>query len=136
MIEGAKKLARKYLDETTYLHSMRVAQFTEENEMIPGSLKERCIALAWLHDVWEDSDCTKEEVEKLDKQLRKYMEYITHRMQEQTYEEYIRSIKKVQALYPEVWWVKLADMKDHFSQKETLTKRLKDKYTSALAILL
>ena len=138
MIAEAKELARHFLDENTYLHSQRVAAFTEENPLIPSALKERCIALAWLHDLWEDSTCTSEEILALDsgQTLVTYMTYITHRIQEKTYEEYIHSIKEIQELYPEVWWVKLADMKDHLSQRETLTQRLKDKYTNALAILL
>ena len=57
MIEEAKELAKRFLDEKTYLHSQRVAAFTEENPMIPPALKEHCIALAWLHDLWEDSAC-------------------------------------------------------------------------------
>lgn len=35
-----------------------------------------------------------------------------------------------------VYWVKIADMKDHLSQKETLTERLKEKYLEGLVILL
>ena len=34
------------------------------------------------------------------------------------------------------WFVKLADMKDHLSQVETLTPRLKEKYLSGLRYLL
>ncbi len=138
MVEEAKKLAKKYLDEKTYLHSERVARYTEENRMIPSHLKERCVALAWLHDIWEDSGCGTQEISLLDPQrlLLKYMKYITHGKDEESYEDYIISIKNVQTIYPEVWWVKLADMKDHLSQRETLTKRLLDKYTKALAILL
>ena len=126
MIEEAKKLAEKYLDEKTYQHSERVARYTEQNRMIPEHLRERCIALAWIHDVWEDSDW----------RLVKYMNYITHGKNEESYEDYIISIKNAQTIYPEVWWVKLADMKDHLSQRDTLTERLKNKYSKALAILL
>ena len=138
MIAKAEELAKHFLDEKTYLHSQRVATFTEENPMIPPAIKKRCIALAWLHDLWEDSSCTSKEILDLDsgQQLVTYMTYMTHCIQEKTYEEYIHSIKEVQEIYPEVWWVKLADMKDHLSQRETLTQRLKDKYTNALAILL
>ena len=138
MIAEAKELAKRFLDETTYLHSERVASYTEENKMIPHELREHCIALAWLHDLWEDSSCGIEEILPLDPQklLVTYMSYITHQAQEQNYTEYIQTIKNIQNLYPEVWWVKLADMKDHLSQQETLTPRLKDKYTKALSVLL
>ena len=52
MIAEAKELAKRFLDETTYLHSERVASYTEENKMIPHELWELCIALALLHDLW------------------------------------------------------------------------------------
>lgn len=138
VIEEAKKLAEKYLDEKTYQHSERVARYTEQNRMIPEHLRERCIALAWIHDVWEDSDCGTAEILALDetRRLVKYMNYITHGKNEESYEDYIISIKNAQTIYPEVWWVKLADMKDHLSQRDTLTERLKNKYSRALAILL
>ena len=41
VIEEAKKLAEKYLDEKTYQHSERVARYTMENRMIPEHLRER-----------------------------------------------------------------------------------------------
>ena len=138
VIEEAKKLAEKYLDEKTYQHSERVARYTAENRMIPEHLRERCIALAWIHDVWEDSGCGTEEIRALDpqKRLLRSLNLITHGKNEETYEEYIRTIKAMQKTYPEVWWVKVADMKDHLTQRETLTPRLQDKYARALAILL
>ena len=78
MIEEAKELAKRFLDEKTYLHSQRVAAFTEENPMIPPALKEHCIALAWLHDLWEDSACPAEEILSLDsgQKLTVHMHYI------------------------------------------------------------
>lgn len=138
MIEEARKVAEKHLNKSVYLHSQRVAQYTRENPMIPAAIKERCIALAWIHDVWEDSGCGTEEIQALDpeKLLVRYLNLITHGKNEETYEEYIRTIKAMQKACPEVWWVKVADMKDHLSQRETLTCRLQDKYSRALAILL
>lgn len=138
MIEEAKKIAEKYLAEKTYLHSERVAKYTEENLMIPEELRERCIALAWIHDVWEDSACGTEEIRNLDdkRHLVRCLNLITHGKNEETYEEYIRTIRSMQDSMPEVWWVKLADMKDHLSQRETLTSRLEKKYSKALSILL
>ena len=34
------------------------------------------------------------------------------------------------------WWVKIADMKDHLAQRDTLTEKLRDKYLEALPHLL
>ena len=53
-----------------------------------------------------------------------------------TYEEYIQDIKNAYKNYPEVYWVKLADMKDHLTQTGTLTDELKEKYLKALPYLL
>ena len=38
--------------------------------------------------------------------------------------------------YPEVYWVKIADMRDHLEQTDTLTDKLKEKYLAALPYLL
>lgn len=53
-----------------------------------------------------------------------------------TYEEYIKHIKEEYPYYPKAYWVKLADMKDHFCQTETLTDKLKEKYLTAIPYLL
>ena len=50
--------------------------------------------------------------------------------------EYIKNIKENMVLYPEVYWVKIADMKDHLAQTDTLTDKLKEKYIEALPYLL
>ena len=52
------------------------------------------------------------------------------------YIEYIKRIKKWADTRQEAYWVKLADMKDHLAQTETLTDKLKEKYLAALPYLL
>lgn len=47
-----------------------------------------------------------------------------------------KKIKEEYKNYPEAYWVKLADMKDHLAQTDTLTDKLKDKYLTALPYLL
>lgn len=39
-------------------------------------------------------------------------------------------------IYDCVWWVKLADIKDHLIQKDTLTDSLRDRYMWVLGYLL
>ena len=55
---------------------------------------------------------------------------------EQNYVEYIDAIKSSADKCQEAYWVKIADMKDHLSQTDTLTDKLKKKYLAALAHLL
>jgi len=55
---------------------------------------------------------------------------------ESTYEEYIKHIKDDYPYHPEAYWVKLADIKDHLCQTETLTDKLKEKYIAVMPYLL
>lgn len=48
----------------------------------------------------------------------------------------IENIKENYVTYPEAYWVKLADMKDHLSLTDTLTDKLKEKYLSGMRYLL
>ena len=52
------------------------------------------------------------------------------------YIPYIQHIRACAGDWPEAWWVKLADIKDHLAQTDTLTERLRDKYVGALPYLL
>lgn len=53
---------------------------------------------------------------------------------DESYINYIKRLKTNKSIYPYV--VKLADMKDHLNQSDTLTDRLKEKYWEALPYLL
>lgn len=52
------------------------------------------------------------------------------------YIKYIEEIRNYSHTNPEAYWVKMADMKDHLSETETLTDELKEKYLKALPCLL
>ena len=56
------------------------------------------------------------------------------RKKSETYLDYIKRLKQNQSPYPYI--VKMADMKDHLSQKDTLTEKLKEKYWNILPELL
>lgn len=56
MIEDAIKAARKYYDESTYYHVMRVAGYVVNDNLIPKDKMERCVALAIMHDLQEDTE--------------------------------------------------------------------------------
>ena len=52
------------------------------------------------------------------------------------YIPYIQHSRACAGDWPEAWWVKLADIKDHLAQADTLTERLRDKYVRVLPYLL
>ena len=64
------------------------------------------------------------------------LELLTMDKEKNTYEDYLKNIKSKFISYPEAYWVKMADMKDHLMQRDTLTDKLKDKYLAAIPYLL
>ena len=52
------------------------------------------------------------------------------------YIPYIQHIRACAGDWPEAWWVKLADIKDHLAQADTLTERLRVRDPPAPAYLL
>ncbi len=72
LIGYAMRMAKEYYDEKTYAHAARVAQYVAENNLIPKSKMDDCIALAWMHDLKEDtnwSGCFGSEYEQVEKCL-------------------------------------------------------------------
>ena len=127
-------IARKYYDDETFYHAMRVTAYVSNNNLIPNEIKEECCIAAIMHDLIEDTDF------KLDDSYNgtvlKDILILLTRNKNDTYEEYLRKIKKSFNNRPEAYWVKMADMKDHLEQTETLTKELKEKYFSSISCLL
>ena len=131
----ALKMAKEYYTKDQYDHAIRVMQYVAENEMIPNEYKDDCLILAVMHDLWEDTNYPRgcglgENFEKALKQLTKPKDI--------DYIEYIKKIHDVGYTNWKIcaWWVKLADIKDHLAQTETLTEKLKEKYLLALPYLL
>lgn len=134
LIREAIKVAREYYDDTTFQHAMRVAAYVTDDNLIPDDKKDDCIVLAIMHDLLED---TKIDISTFS--INYYLEdclRILTKDSEITYEEYIKNIKDKYTYRPEAYWVKLADIKDHLCQTETLTDKLKEKYLSAIPYLL
>ncbi len=135
LIGYALRIAKQYYNPDTYKHVLRVAGFVADNILIPDNKMDNCIALAIMHDLEEDTNWDKNKCCELDKYLKDSIGLIT-RKKNVSYIEYIKNIKENMVLYPEVYWVKIADMKDHLAQTETLTDKLKEKYIEALPYLL
>lgn len=133
-VSFALMMAKEHYPEDKYNHALRVMQYVAENDMIPREYKEECVSLAIMHDLIED---TKYTGAGLPENFFKALKLLT-KPKEQDYITYIKNIKET--CYTNwrmcAYWVKLADMKDHLAQTETLTDKLKDKYLKALPYLL
>jgi len=129
----ALRMARQYYEKEGYNHALRVAGYVSENLLIPDDKLDTCVALAIMHDLLEDTDyicggC-------LSVHFSDCLELLS-KSKEESYGTYIERIKSQSDRYPEAYWVKLADMKDHLAQRDTLTEKLRDKYLTALPELL
>lgn len=56
LIGQAIQTARKYYDENTFYHAMRVAAYVADDNLVSNSDKDNCIVLAIMHDLLEDTD--------------------------------------------------------------------------------
>ena len=131
-----EKICKQYYDEATYDHAQRVADYVLESGLVPITMWEDCIKLALMHDLIEDTDYKGEDLPPRFKEALmlltkpKGMKYVDYCKQLKPYRGYATAVQLA------AYYVKLADMKDHLAQKETLTDRLKQKYLEGLAELL
>ena len=130
-------LCRYWYDDETFDHCLRVALYVAENPCVTdGYDKNLCIILAMCHDLLEDTSCKIEEITKIvgdERVVTNVMDLLTRRSDE-GYAAYIRRLKYGNDRYAYV--IKLADMKDHLNQRETLTDSLRERYWEALPELL
>lgn len=131
-------LASMHLPPKTFEHSIRVMQYVMANPMIPEDIHDDCIIIALAHDLLEDTNLTVGSMPlSCDATMINALKLLT-RDEKVPYDEYIKEIKR-NFLLPAgqiAYWIKLADIKDHLMQKDTLTDKLKNKYLSALPYLL
>lgn len=129
----ALRMAKQYYESKTYDHALRVAAYIADNDTIPKDKMDLCISLGIMHDLVEDTSYS--EFNTIPADLSYGMKIITKRRDE-SYVDYIKNIVANKKECPEAYWVKIADMKDHLSQTETLTEKLKQKYLEAVPYLL
>lgn len=140
--QNCLSFASKYYDEETFAHVKRVAEYVKCNYMIPEKYRLDCVCLAILHDIIEDTDCNINNVPIPVNGILKEMFIVAlNVLTKEPDKDYIYYISNIKANTNSgwgecAWWVKLADMKDHFAQKDTLTDKLKEKYLNALPYLL
>lgn len=139
LIEDAIKVAREFYDDEKYYHAMRVAAYVVSDNIIPHGNVETCVALAIMHDLQEDTEFdynNNYDFATYNSYINTCLNLLTRDKENQSYEDYLKDIRDKYNSYPEVYWVKKADIKDHLVQKETLTDELKEKYLKALPCLL
>ena len=134
LFRDAIKVAREYYDDSTYQHAMRVAAYVANDNLVPEHKKDDCVILAIMHDLLEDTEFDLSKF-NMNSGMKDCLQILT-KDAEITYEEYIKHIKDEYPYYPEAYWVKLADIKDHLNQTETLTDKLKEKYITVMPYLL
>ena len=131
-------MCSKYYDIKTLQHCLRVAKYAVENVCLRSD-DDRQIAfiVALCHDLLEDTNISIEtiaEVTELNVNFLTNVLGALTRKKSETYLDYIKRLKQNQSPYPYI--VKMADMKDHLSPKDTLTEKLKEKYWNVLPELL
>lgn len=131
-------MASRLLPADTFNHAVRVMQYVMSNPLIPEDIHDDCIVVAIAHDLLEDTNinignlpicCGATTINALQ---------LLTKEEDVEYVDYIKNLKQ-NFLMPAgqiAYWVKMADMKDHLAQKDTLTDRLKKKYLEALPFLL
>lgn len=129
-------LATKYYDGKTLNHALRVANLAAK-DILNRNYKEdearMIFVVGLLHDILEDTPCSMHEIVHVfqgaecmwGESLPKTVGLLTHD-KEISYQEYMEKILSSSNELAII--VKRADLKDHFSQNETLTQELANKY--------
>ena len=123
-------------------HAVKVAEYATTGSMLElasylGLDVNLLHSAATLHDFVEDTGMF-DRFEGISKEVWSIVEILTKK-DDETYHEYLLRIKeRFENSYfgKYAYIIKLADMKDHLSRKETLTDKLKEKYIDGLAVLL
>lgn len=133
-ISTAMRIAKEFYDEKTYAHAMRVAGYVAENMTIPHEYRDECVALAILHDLWEDTDASRTQFPD---NFTEALKLLT-KPKGEDYTEYCKRLRPTRGTHYQncAYWVKLADMKDHLTLTDTLTDKRKAKYLAGMAVLL
>lgn len=137
-IGWAMQHARYYYDTKTYEHALRVMEYVSEMWIIPNDAeRDYCMSLALMHDLVEDTNFNLADIPPEEHTFKRALELLT-KPKDMSYVDYCKKLKdsSSSACGRYAYWVKLADMKDHLNQKETLTDKLKEKYLEGMAELL
>lgn len=123
------KICAEWYDYETIIHCVRVTNNLRNDmlfQFVPEEIQNDLKALAFCHDLLEDTEIANSEdfnrLVELGVSIPKLK--ILTRNKNDSYDKYIQMCLSS----PDTRIVKCADMRDHLSQKDTLTPKLKDKY--------
>lgn len=137
-ISSVLRLCASVYKLETYMHCLRVAEYAANNVVVKDDDKrETAYILGLCHDLLEDTKVTLEHISEATGYSLDFLENVLGALTKQSdesYVDYIQRVKSNNSFYTYV--VKLADMKDHLTQVNTLTDKLKEKYWEALPYLL
>ena len=138
LITKVIELCSNNYDQKTLNHCLRVANYVVDNVCLEDDeSREIAFVIALCHDLLEDTEVTIEDIAKITGYSEGFLINVLGALTKEKsegYIDYINRLKSNTSIYPYV--IKLADMKDHLSQTETLTDRLREKYWNALPYLL
>ncbi len=137
-ISNALAYANKYYDEKGLRHALRVADYVEQDDLIVAKYKNDAVVLAIMHDLIEDTKFMDENQDILSDDIMYALDLLT-KPADMNYDDYCKRIRSAagdKVFGYLAYRVKIADMKDHLMQTETLTEKLKAKYLSGLRYLL
>lgn len=138
LITKITELCVSNYESKTFNHCLRVASYVVDNVCLESDEeKETAFVLAMCHDLLEDTDVSVKDISEITGYAECFVDNVLSALTKEkgeTYIEYIKRLKKNKSVYP--YLIKLADMKDHLIQTETLTDKLKEKYWEALPYLL
>lgn len=124
-------LAETHYDKKTFKHALRVACYASDMALQHTRVDNTDAFLVGVaHDLIEDTACTPEEMEDILGTHLSSSVYILTKDDDMPYGEYIDSV--LDSNDDIAILVKRADIKDHLSQIDTLTDKLKEKYLPIL----
>ena len=121
----------KYYSKKKFLHALRVAAFALDKAEHDDRVDSKDAFIVGLcHDLIEDTDCSQDQLQMLIGIDLFSSVCILTKNDTESYQDYI--IDVIYSNDPLAILVKGADMKDHMSQLDTLTDKLKEKYLPVL----
>ena len=137
-ISNVFELCATHYDSETLQHCVRVAKMAAANPAVESQDEREVIyQVALCHDLLEDTSCTTWDIAQAMNGSESFVENVIGlltRNTDETYDDYIGRLRSSRNKIAYI--VKLCDIKDHLTQKETLTDSLKERYLKVLPVLL
>ena len=137
-ISNVLELCVSHYDAETLKHCIRVAKMAAANPAVESQDEQEVIyQVALCHDLLEDTSCTARDIAQAMNGSESFVKNVLGlltRNTDETYDDYICRLRSSKNKIAYI--VKLCDIKDHLTQKETLTDSLKERYLKVLPVLL